>query len=220
LLLVKAWRGSVDLPGERRRQGERRPCPEDIAFEDVVRFLREQGPSSRERVAEEVGERELAEKVIGRLFREELVEEREGRLRLTGRGERIADEIYARHRALEELLRGYVSDAHAAAHFAEHSGIDAGELGKIVGRGAVAPLTSLRVGGEARILAVLDPRPSIVARVFGVGLLPGRRVRVVARAGGLVLLEAGAEARVVALDEDIARKIYVVAEAGSYGPCT
>lgn len=84
-------------------------------------------------------------------------------------------------RLLEKLLSR--EHAHPAAHYIEHAPQVSRELIEYLGsRGRTARLTELSRGVDARILAVLEPRPELVARLYGVGLLPGRRVRILVRA--------------------------------------
>jgi hypothetical protein len=60
------------------------------------------------------------------------------------------------------------------------------------------------------VVAVLDPRPFIVSRLFGVGLLPGRIVRLVSRSAGLYIVNVSNGLRTVAIDYEVARNILVV----------
>jgi len=74
------------------------------------------------------------------------------------------------------------------------------------------PLAELEEGREARLLGVLDPRSPLVARLYGVGLLPGCKLRVVAKSRDIVLLAVGPSARVVSIDYDVARHVLIVVE--------
>ncbi|BEP16861.1 hypothetical protein PYJP_02130 [Pyrofollis japonicus] len=179
-----------------------------IAREDVLRLAMEKGGSaSVEDIAKEVGDRELADKAIESLTREGLIEKKDGIVSLTSSGRRFAENIFRKHSLVEAMAKD-----HRIAHFLEHIDVEPGTIREFVSRGKFRRLTELSISSTGRVIAVTDPRPSLVARVYGVGLLPGRRVRVVARSRGLVVLEVGSEARVVALDEDIAGKVLVVVE--------
>jgi Fe2+ transport system protein FeoA/predicted transcriptional regulator len=184
---------------------------EKIARDDVLRFLRERdGIADKRDVISEVGERELAEKVIKKLTGEGLVRSVNDKLELTREGVKAVEQVYKRHIIIENMLKNINNRGHLIAHFIEHIDIEPSELEKILSRG-ITSLSSLKTGDVGRIIAVLDPRPSIIARIYGVGLLPGRRIRVLSRTRGIVVVEVGSEARVVAIDNDIASKVLVTA---------
>lgn len=187
---------------------------ERVAREDVLRLLRERGGRAGvDEVYREVGE--LAEAAVRRLEREGLVRRRGGTVELTVEGSRAAEEVYRRHVEVEERLKRVLRgvNAHDIAHFAEHLDVDPGMLEKLASCGRIVTLDRLGKGGTGRILGVLGSKPQLVARLYGVGLLPGRRVRVLARGGNVVVVEVGGEGRVAALDADVASRVLVVAES-------
>jgi Mn-dependent DtxR family transcriptional regulator/Fe2+ transport system protein FeoA len=178
------------------------------AREDVLRLAAEKGGSATIRdIVDEIGDSELASKAIDVLTKEGLITRSQDLVSLTDKGKKIAEDILKIHKAIEEFMKD-----HQLAHSLEHTKISPKALSNILSRGRIKVLTELGTGGVGRVVAVADPRPSLVARVYGVGLLPGRRVRVVARSRGLVVLEVGSEARVVALDEDVASKVLIAVE--------
>ena len=186
--------------------------PQRLAREDVLRHLAEKGgTSSMDEIARDLGDQELAAAAVESLSRQGLVERRGRLVRLTDAGAREAEAVLRRHRAAEEAFKKLLGagEAHVAAHSLEHLGVDVARL--LRPGGHVARLSELERGSIARILAVLTPNPTMLARLYGVGIVPGRRVRVLSRAGGLVIVDAGG-GRLAALDVDAARNVLVVAE--------
>ncbi|MEB2836903.1 MAG: FeoA domain-containing protein [Desulfurococcales archaeon] len=185
-----------------------------IAREDVLRLLRERGGSaSMGEVAEELGDEGLAGEVVGELAGEGLVERSGDRVSLTPRGEAEAEEVHRRHVEAERLLveAGLVgeAEAHRAAHALEHLPVDLERiLAEARGR-RVETLYSLEPGASGRVVAILAAEPRILSRLYGVGILPGRPVRLVSKTGSLVVVETGAEARLAALDAGVAKRILV-----------
>ena len=199
---------------------ERTPSDRELRFakEDVLRFLRESGGSAAtEDIVNDVGDEELVKEGIKGLKDEGLVTEEGGKLFLTEEGYSRAEEVYRIHKAAEELLKGVVDDPHLAAHSIEHLRLNLDFLTAVRERG-VKPLTSLRVGEWGRVVAILNPKPSIISRVFGVGAVVGRLVRVIAKSYGLVIIEAGYEKRTAAIDAEIAKSILVTPANPEGGP--
>ena len=184
-----------------------------IAKEDILRYLLEKPDAARRDLIKEIGDKDLVETGIAELKKEGLIHERNHTLRLTEGGVRRARLILDKHLAIENAVRTLPEDLrHLAAHYAEHLDLDPQQLKKLgeVFEGNVAALTDMEEGEEARLLAVLDPRPPIVARLYGVGLLPGCKLSLMARSGGVVLLAVGPGGRIVSVDRDIASHILVV----------
>jgi Mn-dependent DtxR family transcriptional regulator len=186
-----------------------------LAREDVLRYLREMGgEASLEDVLEEVGDRTEAGRAIRDLKEEGLIEETEEGLRLTRRGEEKAREILERHMIAEKILEEagllHGGEAHKAAHSLEHLSLDVARIIREARGKRVEPLYNLERGETGRVLAVLEASPSILARLYGVGILPGKTVKILTKSRGLVIVETGAEARLAAIDSRIARKVLVV----------
>ena len=190
----------------------KRRSASEITEDDILRFLAEEGKSvGKSRVIAEVGERELAEKAIADLEEKGLVKSRGDLLELTEKGKAVADKIYIRHKAIEDVFNKLNITGHIAAHYIEHLELDPSELRKLL-KGRVETLTNLNEGDTGRILVVMDPRPSVVARLYGVGLLPGRWFKMLSKNPGVVIVMVGYEARVVSVDKDIASKVLVTIE--------
>jgi len=187
-----------------------------VAREDVLRFIHERGGrASLQEIGGELGSSEAAARAVGELERMGLVSIEDDMVSLTEKGRGEALEVYRRHVEAERLLERLLprDQVHRAAHYMERMPQLSRELVEyIVSRGRAVRLTELERGAEARVLAVLDPRPEIVARLYGVGLLPGRRVRLLARGPHVYLLEVGSEGRVAAVDDSVASQVIVVPE--------
>jgi Mn-dependent DtxR family transcriptional regulator len=199
------------MPGSSGEESFRRR----LAREDVLRYLGERGgEASLEDVLEEVGDRAEAGRAIRDLKEEGLIEETEGGLRLTSRGREEDRDVLERHMMAEKILEEasllHGRDAHRAAHSLEHLSLDVARIIREARGKRVEPLYNLERGEAGRVLAVLEASPSILARLYGVGILPGRTVRVLTKSRGLVIVETGAEARLAAVDSRIARRILVV----------
>ena len=189
----------------------------ELAEEDVLRFLAERGGSAGvEEVAEEVGDRELAGRVVERLSSRGLLRLEGGRLVLTGEGRRLASGLLRVHREAEELASRFMpSRGHLVAHSVEHFPESLRVL-EAIRPSRVVPLSLLPPGGSGYVVAVGDPRPRLLARLVGVGVVPGRRIRVVARLPSVLVVEVGASGRVAALDRDLAGRV-LVAPVGVVG---
>jgi Mn-dependent DtxR family transcriptional regulator len=185
--------------------------PLQIAKEDVMRFLREvDGSASRDSILDEIGEKEVAEKAIRDLASEGMISLKDNEVSLTEKGREVAEKLYRTHVMLENVLKDLVDRPHEAAHSIEHVVTDVEGLAALKGR--VTMLSSLKRGEEARILTIIEKRPSTLSRLYGVGVLPGRKVRVLTITKNFVILLVGFGGRVVTLDREVADKIVVVKE--------
>ena len=189
---------------------------EAMAKEDVLRYLLEnKGRSTIKEAIKDIGEKDLVEKAVAELESEGLVKRENDIIELTNKGAEKAQRIYEHHRLAETLLErvlGKKISVHEAAHAIEHLDIDVRNLVKGLEAGRVSLLSELGPGSYARVLAIMVPRPSMLARLYGVGVLPGRRIRVVSKTKDLVIVEAGLGAHLAAIDSDIARRIIVIKE--------
>jgi Mn-dependent DtxR family transcriptional regulator/Fe2+ transport system protein FeoA len=187
-----------------------------IAREDILRFLLEKKEASKKDIIQEVGDEELTEKNIQKMINDNLIRVTDNTISLTPKGEREAKLIYEKYKIIENVLKKYpISVRRQIAHFIEH--IDLGpedllDLDRFL-EGAIKPLVELDVGEEARILTIINPKPHIVARLYGVGLLSGTKIEVLSRTSEAVILVIKPAGRVVSLDKQIAEKILVVKKA-------
>ena len=180
------------------------------AEEDVLRFLRESsGSATIDEVVKDVEDEGLVKEGIKELMVKGLVTREGYKLILTSKGLSRANEVYRVHVMAEELFKGVVDNPHLAAHSIEHLNLNLNFLSAIRERG-VKRLTNICVGRWGRIVAILNPKPSIISRVFGVGAVIGRMVRVIAKSYGLIVIEAGYEKRTAAIDSEIAKSILVM----------
>ena len=187
------------------------------AKEDVLRFLRESGGSATpEEVIKDIEDEVLAKEGIRELKGEGLISEEGGKLVLTGEGFSRADEVYRAHKRAEELFKDVIENPHLAAHSIEHLNLNLDFLSSLR-KGRIKRLTDMCVGRWGRVVAILNPKPSVISRVFGVGAVIGRVIRVIAKSYGLIVIEAGYEKRTAAIDAEIAESILVVPAAPGEG---
>lgn len=157
---------------------------ERIARDDVLRFLAEHGGSAKtDEVRSEVGDSELADTAIDFLTEGGLVEGGEGKVKLTETGWREGREALRRHEQLEEILGG-----HSMAHALEHLELKPEQMMRIASIGRLTPLSELREGEEAVVVFPKTNNPRMLARLFGIGLVPGARLIVMSRKLGSVIV--------------------------------
>jgi len=185
---------------------------ERLAVEDVLRLLGERGGRAglREVVAE-IGDVELAARTVERLAAEGLVERRGSVVALTELGARRARGLLEAHRRAEELAAASIRgvEPHLLAHCLEHFPEAVGVFERLAG-GRPVRLVELPRGASGYVVAVERPSPRLLARLIGAGLVPGRRVRVFARAPAVVLVLVGSAGRLVALGRRVAEAVLVV----------
>ncbi len=207
-------------------------------LEDILEHLwtvTEEGHAGDTRGAADV-------EALAELERRGLVAVERGRPALTLRGRTEAQSVLRRHRLAERLLQDVFDTPHAAdtACRMEHllsreveaalctllghptecphgHPIPAGdccrERDTTVGR-AVAPASELHPGEEGVVAYVRASGRGTVQKLLALGLLPGTRLRLVQRRPAFVLATEGAE---VALDESVAREVYVRVRPGREG---
>lgn len=185
--------------------------PLQIAKEDVLRFLREiNGAVSRDSLYKEIGEKDLVEKAINELLREGLLNVKDDKVTLSEEGRKDAEKLYRTHSSLEEVLKEFIDDPHKAAHSIEHIVMDVEGLRML--RGKALLLGKLKRNEEAIILTVLEERPTLLSRLYGVGIIPGRKIRVIMSTRDFNLILIGPGNRVISIDREIAKKIVVIKE--------
>jgi Mn-dependent DtxR family transcriptional regulator/Fe2+ transport system protein FeoA len=213
-IILEELGGKVSLEDSREKQRGEKPAELRYAREDILRLLREKNGSARvEDVEREVGGGDILQSALESLERDGLIRRSDSIIELTGEGARAAEEVYRRHVELEERLRDVFEDlAHQVAHFAEHAEMSPEVIEKLARGRRIVSLAELEKGRTGRLIAVVNAEPAVVARLYGVGLLPGRPIRVLAKGGGVVLVEVGVEGRVAAIDSGIASRVLVAVE--------
>lgn len=194
------------------RRGAEQGCggvAERFAADDVLRFLGEKGASSIESVVEEVGDRDLALTALESLERRGLVRRRGDRVELTREGRERARAILEPHVVAERIASrlGGV-EPHVVAHCLEHFPESIRLLERLRPRRPVR-LVELPRGAWGYVIGIVYPRPRILARLLGAGVVPGRRVGVFASTPAAVLVIVGSSGRLVALDRRIAEAVLV-----------
>ena len=198
--------------GSRRKSDVRQECDiaEQIAADDVLRLLGEQGPSSISSVVEEVGDRELAFSALESLEKEGLIRTSGDRIELTGKGKEKANALLVSHVTAEKLASRLGSgEPHVIAHCLEHFPESIKLLERLGSRSLVG-LVQLPRGAWGYVVGILYPTPRILARLLGAGVVPGRRITLFASTPAAVLVIVGSSGRLIALDRRIAKAIFVV----------
>lgn len=180
----------------------------EILMEDILRLAKEKGsPPTVEDVMKDSGvTREEVMEAVKELERKGLARMEGKGIVLTENGEKAAEVIYTYHKTVERLL------GHRTAHSLEHMG---DRIGYLRGAEQARPLSGFREGEEG-VVAFMDvENPKVIARLMGVGLIPGARFRVL-RKGDVYVVEVGG--RLAVVDGRVAEKIKgVPANEGSSG---
>ncbi|NJE48223.1 FeoA domain-containing protein [Thermococcus sp. 9N3] len=178
----------------------------EILMEDILRLAKEKGspPTVEDIVVDSGVTKEEVREAVKELEKKGLAKAEGDRIILTREGERAAEVIYNYHRTVEKLF------GHSTAHSLEHMGDRISYLEKA---GRAKPLTEFKEGTEGVMVFMDIENPKVIARLMGVGLIPGTRFRVV-RSGNVYVLETGG--RVVVIDRNVAEKIKgVITDEGS-----
>ncbi len=188
--------------------------------EDILRLLLEHtgGSTPLPKVAIQ---RELALPVpefgalLSELKAQGLLRETDTGLLLTPTGIKIARDLLDRHETAErffmEILGEPLPSAHAAAEQLEHAISQQAlkELKEALRRtqGAVL-LSDLSVGDAGTLIAIKDPGEKTFARMMGIGLYPGSRLKVIGKMpnGSMIVKINGVK---VAVAVEIARAVFV-----------
>lgn len=194
--------------------------------EDILRLLLEHA-SGEESLQEAFLQKKLVlpQKELSALLSElkarGLLRETGTGLSLTPTGIRIARDLLDRHETAErffmEVLGEPLSSAHAAAEQLEHAISQQAlkELKEALRRtqGAVL-LSDLSPGDEGTLIAIKDPGEKTFARMMGIGLYPGTKLRVAGKMpnGSMIVEINGVK---VAVAAEIARAVFVRRENSS-----
>ena len=118
---------------------------------------------------------------------------------LTEEGEKTAEVIYKYHKTVEKLF------GHKTAHSFEHMGdkvryLERAEKSK--------PLTTFRKGEEGVLISMEFKNPKIIARLIGIGLVPGTHFRVVKVRDDVFVLDISG--RLVIIDKKLTKNLFGV----------
>jgi len=184
-----------------------------LAEEDVLRSLYEsKGEVSFKDLGKELGEESLAKETVKSLLGKGYVRVSGEQVFLTDKGAEKAREIYSLHKRIEDLFsRLGVEDPHSLAHSLEHLALEPDVLSKIIKNAKISKLSELGEDEMGYVLAVDQPKPLLLARLYGTGVLPGRRITVIAKNLDVILVSVGLGSRVVALDRSLSDRILVAA---------
>ncbi|WP_297501485.1 FeoA domain-containing protein [Thermococcus sp.] len=181
-----------------------------ILMEDILRLAREKGspPSLGDVMEDSKVTREEVEEAVRELERKNLARREGERIVLTEEGERAAEVIYNYHRTVERLF------GHRVAHSFEHMGDRVGYIEKA---GNSIPISTFKPKEEGVLVSMELENPKAIARLMGVGLIPGTRFRVIKAGKDLLVLDVSG--RLVMVDGRVAGNLRGVRayEEGSPG---
>lgn len=220
-------------------QAETSPKTESQQGEEILELLwtmREVGKNSVDEILQAAEEMKETRRLLAEMEQDGWISLFQGKIVLLGEGERRAEEIIRRHRLAERLLsevfeleESYMeSSACQFEHILSPKVLDSVctflghppicPHGKPIPRGPccarfkreveplVRPLSNLKLGEEGRVVFITPRSRLRLERLSGLGLIPGSVVRLAQKRPSFVL-EMGETT--LALDEEIAREIYV-----------
>ncbi len=173
----------------------------NILMEDILRLAKEKGASPTFKdVMEDSGvTREEVGEAVKELERKKLVKREGNNIVLTKEGEKTAEVIYNYHKTVEKLF------GHKTAHSFEHMA-DRVKYLKMAKNSR--PLMAFRGGEEGVLISMEFKNPKIIARLIGIGLVPGTRFKIVkVRDDVLVLNISG---RLVIVDKKLTKNLFGV----------
>ncbi len=181
-----------------------------ILMEDILRLAREKGspPSFRDVMEDSKVTKGEVEEAMRELERKNLARREGNKIVLTEEGKKAAEIIYNYHRTVERLF------GHRVAHSFEHMGDRVSYIEKA---GNAIPLVSFRPKEEGILVSMEVENPKAIARLMGVGLIPGARFRVVKGGKDLFVLDVGG--RLVMVDVRVAEKLRGVKAYEEGSPC-
>ena len=144
----------------------------NILMEDILRLAKEKGSSPTfNDVMEDsrVTKEEVGEAVV-ELERKNLAKREGEKIVLTEEGEKIAEIIYNYHKTVEKLF------GHRTAHSFEHMADRVRYLENVKNS---KPLITFGEGEEGVIVSMEFENPKIIARLIGIGLVPGAHFKVI-----------------------------------------
>ncbi|WP_297069866.1 FeoA domain-containing protein [Thermococcus sp.] len=170
----------------------------EILMEDILRLAREKGlpPSFKDVVEDSKVTREEVEEAVKELEKKKLARREGDRIILTEEGEKAAEVIHNYHKTVERLF------GHRVAHSFEHMGERVSYIEKA---GSATPLTTFEGGEEGILVSMEVENPKAIARLMGVGLIPGAKFRIIKTGKDMLVLDVGG--RIVMVDGRIATKL-------------
>ena len=173
----------------------------DILMEDILRLAKEKGSSPTFKdVMEDSGvTREEVGEAVKELERKKLVKREGENIVLTKEGEKTADVIYNYHKTVEKLF------GHKTAHSFEHMAdkVKYLELAK-----KSIPLVNFKEGEEGVLINMKVKNPKIIARLIGIGLVPGTKFKIIKVRDNIVVLDISG--RLVMIDKKLIKSLFGV----------
>ena len=169
-----------------------------VLMEDILRLAREKGspPSFGDVMEDSKVTREEVEEAVRELERKNLARREGERIVLTEEGERAAEVIYNYHRTVERLF------GHRVAHSFEHMGDRIGYIKKAEN---AIPISTFKSNDEGVLVSMELENPKAIARLMGVGLIPGTRFRIIKTGKDTLVLDVSG--RLVMVDGRVAGKL-------------
>jgi Fe2+ transport system protein FeoA/predicted transcriptional regulator len=171
----------------------------EILMEDILRLAKEkESPTISEIIQDSKVQREDVEKAIKELEKKGLVTFKNNRIILTEEGDKSASIIYNYHITVEKLF------GHTVAHSFEHLDKDKIKLLKNE-IGKTKPLRDFSENEEGKIISFKIENPKVIARLMGLGIIPGASFKVIKVRRDAIILNI--ERRIVILDTELTDKI-------------
>ena len=179
---------------------------------DILRLLREKNSSlSIKEIMDDTNvDKYESQKAVKTMEKQGLVKFENNNVSITKKGSQKAESLYKTHKIIENFLGGG-EHAHIIAHTLEHilSDEKVEDIKEILGRKKNAiELSSVESGFKGIIIAVEEKDPKIIARLLGLGILPGNEFKIIKkRKDSLILFING---RMAVIDTNLCRKIFVI----------
>ena len=170
-------------------------------MEDILRLAKEKGssPTFKEVMDDSGVTREEVGEAVKELERKNLVKREGDNIVLTEEGEKTAEIIYNYHKTVEELF------GHKTAHSFEHM---ADKVKYLQMAKNSVPLMSFADGEEGVLISMELKNPKIIARLIGIGLVPGTRFKIVKVRDDVLVLDVSG--RLVIVDKKLTNNLFGV----------
>jgi len=179
-----------------------------LLIDDILRFSKEKNrPVSIREIMEETNSNKIEVMDAIKEMEKEGLAEYEENLSLTEKGEKIASEVYERHKTIEEFFGG--EEAHEIAHSLEHflRKKDIETMKDMLTKRKES-IDKFEEGERGIIVAFAINDPKIISRLIGTGLAPLTPFIIEKKRGNEMLLSV--HNKLVAVDKILSKRIYAI----------
>ena len=179
---------------------------------DILRLLREKNKSLsiREIMDDTNVDKYESQRAVKTMEKQGLVRFENNNVSITEKGSRKAEGLYRAHKIIENFLGGG-KHAHIIAHTLEHilSDEKVKDIKEILSRKKNAiKLDNVESGFKGIIIAVEEKDPKIIARLLGLGILPGNEFEIIKRRKDSTILFING--RMAVIGTNLCKKIFVI----------